>query len=102
MRLVVIGDSDFANDEQMQLARFLPYYQTGAVMLFNAISWTVEDEALTPLRAKNVTPRPIKIPSDATARWLQIGNVVGLPLAFCLFGVARWRLRRTQRLSQRI
>jgi ABC-type uncharacterized transport system involved in gliding motility auxiliary subunit len=102
VRLVVIGDSDFASDEYVQLSRYLPYYQAGAVMLFNAISWIGEDESLAPLRAKNVTPRILKTSSDAAARWLQIGNVVGLPLAFCLFGVARWRIRRSQRLAQKL
>jgi ABC-type uncharacterized transport system involved in gliding motility auxiliary subunit len=102
VRLVVIGDSDFANDEYVQLSRYLPFYQAGAVLLFNAISWIGEDEALTPLRAKNVTPRPLKVSSDAAARWLQISNVVGLPLAFCLFGVARWRLRRSQRTGLKL
>src|SRR5207249_10888125 len=40
VRVVVVGDSDFANDEYLQIARYLPIYQGGAQMLFNAISWT--------------------------------------------------------------
>jgi ABC-type uncharacterized transport system involved in gliding motility auxiliary subunit len=102
VRLLVVGDSDFASDEYSQLSRFLPFYGAGAQLLFNAISWTVEDEALTPLRAKNLSPRPIKVSSEATATLLQWGNVLGLPVAFCLFGLARWRLRRSGRLRQKI
>jgi hypothetical protein len=102
VRLVVIGDSDFANDEFFQLSRFLPFYGAGAQMLVNAISWTVEDEALTPLRAKTVTPRPIQVSSEAKATALQWANVLGLPLAFCVFGVARWRIRRLARLGQKL
>jgi len=102
VRLVVVGDSDFASDEYVQLARYLPFYGAGAQLLFNAISWTVEDEALTPLRAKNLSPRPIKVSSEATATLLQWGNVLGLPVAFCLFGVVRWRVRRAGRLRQKI
>ena len=56
VRLVVMGDSDFANDEYVQLARFLQFYQAGAQLLFNAISWTVEDEALAPLRLEERQP----------------------------------------------
>jgi ABC-type uncharacterized transport system involved in gliding motility auxiliary subunit len=100
VRLVVVGDSDFANDEYVQLARFLPHYGAGAQLLFNAISWTVEDEALAPLRGKTMTPRPIQIQSEAAAVALQWGNIVGLPLAFCLFGLVRWRVRRATRLGQ--
>jgi ABC-2 type transport system permease protein len=102
VRLVVVGDSDFANDEYVQLARFLAFYGTGAQLLMNAIAWTVEDEALTPLRSKNVIPRPIKVASEASAAAIQWGNVLGLPLAFCLFGLVRWRLRRANRLSQKL
>jgi gliding-associated putative ABC transporter substrate-binding component GldG len=100
VRLVVLGDAEFANDEYVQLARFLQFYQAGAQLLFNAIGWTVEDEALAPLRLKNVSPRPISVKSEATAAAIQWGNIVGLPLAFCLFGVVRWRIRRASRIGQ--
>jgi ABC-type uncharacterized transport system involved in gliding motility auxiliary subunit len=101
VRLVVLGDSDFANDEYVQLARFLPFYGAGAQLLFNAISWTVEDEALAPLRGKVMTPRPIKV-SEGKAIAIQWGNIIGLPLAFCLFGVVRWRIRRATRQGQKL
>jgi gliding-associated putative ABC transporter substrate-binding component GldG len=102
VRLVVLGDSDFANDEYMQLARYLSFYSAGAQLLFNAISWTVEDEALAPLRLKNVIPRPIQLKSEATAALLQWTNILGLPLAFCVFGLVRWRVRQSRRLAQRL
>ena len=102
VRMVVIGDSDFAKDEYMQLARMgLNYYGAGAQLLFNAISWTVEDEALAPLRAKTIIPRPIKV-SEASATALQWGNILGLPLAFCAFGLVRWRIRRATRYGQKL
>jgi ABC-type uncharacterized transport system involved in gliding motility auxiliary subunit len=102
VRLVVIGDSDFANDEYVQLARVLPFYGAGAQLLLNAISWTVEDEAMTPLRSKGQNARPLTIASEGAATALQWGNIVGLPVAFCLFGLVRWRIRRTQRLGLKL
>jgi gliding-associated putative ABC transporter substrate-binding component GldG len=102
VRLVVVGDSDFSNDEYVQYARFLSFYGAGAQMLLNAVAWTVEDEALTPLRSKNVIPRPIKVASEASAAALQWANVLGLPLAFCVFGLFRWRFRRASRLAQKL
>ncbi len=102
VRVVVIGDSDFANDENVQLARFLSFYGAGAQLLVNSIAWTVEDEALTPLRSKNVIPRPIKVASEAAATAIQWSNILGLPLAFCVFGVLRWRFRRASRFSQKL
>ena len=98
----MFGDSDFASDEYLQMSRFLPIYQNGAQLLFNAISWTVEDEALAPLRMKNMAPRIISKQPDTTKALVQWGNIVGLPLAFCLFGVVRWRIRRSSRLSQKL
>jgi gliding motility-associatede transport system auxiliary component len=102
VRLVVIGDSDFANDEFTQLSRFLQFYGAGAQLLFNAVSWTVEDEALTPLRTKTLTSRTIKPISEGATTVLKAGNIVGLPLAFCLFGLARWRIRRSTRLGLKL
>jgi ABC-type uncharacterized transport system involved in gliding motility auxiliary subunit len=97
VRLLVVGDSDFASDEYVQLARYIPLYQNGAQLLFNAISWTLEDEALTPVRAKTVTARPIQIESEQKVNLLKWGNIVGLPMAFCAFGIIRWRIRRARR-----
>ena len=102
VRLVVFGDSDFASDEYLQMSRFLPIYQGGAQLLFNAISWTLEDEALTPVRTKTVAARPIQIESDSKVTALKSINIAGIPLAFCAFGVVRWRLRRARRQGQKL
>lgn len=102
VRLVVMGDSDFANDEYVQLARMFQIYQAGAELLYSAINWTVEDETLTPLRAKTVSPRPIKVSSEGAGTALQIGNMLGVPVAFCLFGVVLWRVRRASRTGQKL
>jgi ABC-type uncharacterized transport system involved in gliding motility auxiliary subunit len=97
VRLVVFGDSDFASDEYLQMSRFLPIYQSGAQLLFNAISWTLEDEALTPVRTKTVAARPIQIESDKKVAALKAINIAGVPLLFCAFGILRWRVRRSNR-----
>jgi ABC-type uncharacterized transport system involved in gliding motility auxiliary subunit len=102
VRLVVMGDSDFANDDYVQLSRAFPFYEAGAFLLHNAIGWTVEDEALIPLRSKSAGSRPLKTISEATASTLKWVNVLGLPVLFCAYGVVRWRLRRIARNSQTI
>jgi len=102
VHLVVIGDSDFANDDYVQLARMFPIYEAGALMLHHAIGWTVEDEALIPLRSKSMSSRPLEPVSDATAGTLKWVNILGLPVLFCAYGVGRWRLRRVARRSQTI
>jgi ABC-type uncharacterized transport system involved in gliding motility auxiliary subunit len=102
VRLVVAGNAAFATDEWMQLARYLPVYAAGAQLLYNAIGWTVEDEALIPLRSKTMDSRQIPAVSDRKASVLRWANILGLPLAFCLFGVLRWRLRKSNRMNQRL
>jgi ABC-type uncharacterized transport system involved in gliding motility auxiliary subunit len=102
VRLVVIGDSDFANDDYFQLARAFPFYEAGALMLHNAIGWTVEDEALIPLRSKSMGSRPLGTVSEAKASTLKWVNILGLPVLFCAYGIVRWRLRRITRSSQTI
>lgn len=97
VRLVVIGDSDFASDEYFPMNRYLPIYGNGAQFLLNALGWTLEDEALTPVRAKTVTSRPIQLAPDQKVTALKMFNVLGVPLAFCAFGIARWRVRRSRR-----
>jgi gliding-associated putative ABC transporter substrate-binding component GldG len=100
VRLVVIGDSDFVSDEFLEMSRFLPIYRASAELFVNGISWVVEDETLTPIRAKNVTARPISIESEGAAQAAKVINIAGVPLAFCLFGVLRWRLRKSRRQGQ--
>ncbi|MEO5769691.1 MAG: GldG family protein [Polyangia bacterium] len=102
VRLVVVGDSDFASDEYFPMNRFLPIYGNGAQFLLNALGWTLEDEALTPVRAKTVTARPIQLEADQKVTTLKMFNVLGVPLAFCAFGILRWRVRRSRRQSQKL
>ncbi|MBN2573798.1 MAG: GldG family protein [Deltaproteobacteria bacterium] len=101
VRLVVIGNAAFASDEWSQLARFMPVFAAGAQLLYNAIGWTVEDEALIPLRSKTMDSRALPAMSERKATVIRWVNILGLPVAFCLFGVARWRVRRANRKNQR-
>jgi ABC-type uncharacterized transport system involved in gliding motility auxiliary subunit len=102
VRLVVVGNAAFANDEWTQLARFLPVYAAGAQLLYNAIGWTVEDEALIPLRSKTMDSRQIPGRVRGQGQRGPVGNILGLPLVFCLYGVGRWRLRKSNRMNQRL
>jgi gliding-associated putative ABC transporter substrate-binding component GldG len=102
VRLVVMGDSDFASDEYFPMSRYLPIYGNGAQLLLNAIGWTLEDEALTPVRAKTVTSRPIQIDLDQKVLAVKAFNILGVPLLFCAFGIFRWRVRRSRRQGQKL
>ncbi|HSZ83813.1 MAG TPA: GldG family protein [Polyangia bacterium] len=102
VHLVVVGDSDFASDDTLQSARFVPEYQNGSHMLFNAISWAIEDETLTAVRTKTVGSRPLHADADDKAGLYKVINIAGVPLLFIGFGLARWRMRRGARLQQKL
>jgi len=97
VRLLVIGDSDFASEEYLQIGRYIPIYSEGAQMLLNAMGWATEDEALTPVRTKTLTARPIEATTSGKVIALQLLNVIGVPLAFVGFGIVRWRIRGARR-----
>ena len=67
-------------------------------MLFNAIGWAMEDEALTPVRTKTLdrAPDPGRI-ARAPPSASSCSTSPAFPLAFVVFGVVRWRLRRARR-----
>jgi uncharacterized membrane protein len=46
--------------------------------------------------------RQLPAVSERKATVIQWVNILGLPVAFCLFGVARWRVRRANRDNQRL
>lgn len=96
-RLVVISDSDFASDEYLHLARYLPIYTTNLQFFVNMVDWLAQDETLAPIRAKGVQSRPIVLGSDVTPSLIKYANIVGVPLAFIIFGIFRWRLRTARR-----
>lgn len=102
VRLMVVGDSDFASDEYYQMSRYLPIYGNGAQLLLNSLGWALEDEALTPVRAKTVTSRPIQLDPDQKVAAIKAFNIIGIPLAFCLFGIFRWRVRGRRRQGQKL
>jgi gliding-associated putative ABC transporter substrate-binding component GldG len=102
VRLVMVGDSDFASDEFFPMSRYLPIYGSGAQFLLNAIGWVLEDEALLPVRAKLVSSRPLQIDPDQKVTALKYFNILGVPLAFCAFGFLRWRFRRARRQGQKL
>jgi hypothetical protein len=99
---MVVGDSDFASDEYLQISRYLPFYGGGGQMLFNAISWTLEDEALTPVRGKTVTARPIEVASDGSVVAVKVINIAGVPALFIGFGILRYLGRRARRRGQKL
>lgn len=98
VRLIVMGDSDFAHDET--IGRGQGELQANWLFTLNAIDWMVQDEALVAVRGKVVTSRPLSVKSESAPTVARYANAVGLPLVLCLFGLVRWRSRKSRRATQ--
>ena len=89
-------------DRYMSLMRAFRIYAGGAELFLNAVSWSLEDDALTALRAHVLRARPLDIDGDAgdRAALLRWGNIAGLPVVICLAGLLRWRWRSAARRNR--
>ncbi len=96
-RLLLVGNSKFVHDETLMLIRYFQAYQVDLLFFLNAIDWMAQDKGLSSIRNKSMTARPITLASESTPTVLKAINIVGVPLAFILFGLGRWRLRTARR-----
>lgn len=92
-RAVVVGDADFLADN------FVRNSPENLVFALNAVDWLTQTEALLAIRSKTPTPRPLLFESDLERGILKYINLVGVPLAFVLFGA--FRMMRRRRLTRR-
>lgn len=93
-RIVLVGDVTFTELE------FVQSNPQNLTFLANAIDWLAQDEALIQIRSKNRTPPALVFTADSLREALRWGNLVGVPLLFVLFGLARVTGRR-RRAEQR-
>jgi gliding-associated putative ABC transporter substrate-binding component GldG len=98
VRMIVMGDSDFAHDETLQRGR--QAMQANWMFMLNVCDWLLADEALIAVRGKTLQARPLTVKSESAPMMARYANAIGLPLAFCLFGVIRWRSRKSRRASE--
>ncbi len=102
-RLLVMGSAKMVSDMYIAgVARYLPVYQIDLAFALNVMDWLAQDKALSSIRAKAITQRPITYASESTPLVLEAINIVGVPLAFILFGVGRWRIRSARRARAKI
>lgn len=89
MRMVVIGDSDFATNGE------LPADDShGRYFLLNSINWLTEEDALVNIPPKDPDSGDQISLLDNQARWIFIITILVIPLGVLLSGVALWWRRR--------
>ena len=90
-RLVVVGDGDFINET------LIP---TGGNTTFgvNMVDWLMQEDALLSIRSKSIAPRTLRDVSEGMRPVIKYSNMLGPLLIVVLFGLFRWRKRRTRQI----
>ncbi len=85
-RMVVFGDSDFANNQFFSV-------QGNGDLCLNAVSWLLEEGEMISIRPKERGYRPISL-TERDAQWIRWVSLVVLPLIPVIAGVLVWWKRR--------
>lgn len=79
-RILVMGGAEFL--------------RTSGEVFLNMVDWLAQDEDLIAIRSRGESAPPLKVTEPATQRLISLGNVVGIPALFVIFGLIRARARR--------
>lgn len=89
-RIVAVGDGDFLNESM--LGRIPGNIELG----LNIVDWLVQESDLLEIRAKKIEPRPLREVSEDVRPWIKYANMLAPALVVVIFGLARWRRRKTR------
>ena len=87
-RLIVVSDASFLEP------RFAQGNPQNVLFAANAVDWLAQDESLIRIRSKNRTPPALAFTSDWSRNFMKWGSLLGVPLLYVLFGIARVTGRR--------
>lgn len=87
-RIIAIGNGDFPTDEFRGPDENLGFFAT-------MIDYMTDDIGLSEIRQKDANPKPLKTVEDSTKKIIKYGLLVGPPIIVLLFGVFRWKKRRS-------
>lgn len=89
-RLVLVGDGDFLNES------IIGPVPGNTEFGLNLVDWLVQDEALLTIRSKKIEARSLDEVSAGLKPWIKYGNMLGPVLIVILFGLIRWRRRKSR------
>lgn len=87
-KVAVIGDSDFLTDAGFQREN------SNAIFFVNLIDWLSSDQALSSIRARGVSFRPLAIQSDSMREAVKYGLTGIIPALALIFGFFRINKRK--------
>ena len=91
-RIVVVGDGDFINES------IIPPSVGNDQFGLNLVDWLAQEEALLEIRSKSIEPRTLRDISDQMRPVIKYANMLGPILIVVLFGLVRWRKRRSRQI----
>jgi len=89
-KIVLIGDADFANEEQRVSKDNITFF-------VNMIDYLSDDVGLTQIRSKDNSEAPIEEVSDSTKKFIKYFNLVFPPVSVLLVGLFIWNRRKTKK-----
>lgn len=90
-RLVVIGDSEFAQDNFLN--------QSNLILFQNIIDSLALDQDLINIRSKGVTNRPLKEMTKAEKNSMKYFNIFGVTILVIIFGIIKHNLRKKKKFE---
>ena len=95
-RIVVVGSAGLPADEKIGYLARIDRRQAINNFTFvqNTLDWMTSEENLIAVRMKNVDDPPIEKKSEGVKTAAKYCNIIGIPFAFIVFGLVRWRMRR--------
>jgi gliding-associated putative ABC transporter substrate-binding component GldG len=92
-RMVVIGNGSFVKDDNRRNT-------TAFVLLLNIADWLTQEKGLISIRSKQVGERVLKVTSDSSRKLVKYINMFAMPFVVVLFGLIRWRVKRSVRKKE--
>jgi gliding-associated putative ABC transporter substrate-binding component GldG len=93
-RVIVVGDSDFPNDN------FIRNTPDNLIFFQNLVDSLSLDEDLITIRSKGITERPIQELSDGAKVAIRYANVLGITLIVVCIGLIRYFIRKKKRFIE--
>ncbi|MCI0474531.1 MAG: GldG family protein, partial [Ignavibacteria bacterium] len=89
-KIVVIGDGDFANEEQRPPKENITFF-------INLVDYLADDAGLTQIRSKDVSEAPIEAVTDGTKKFIKYFNLIFPPAAVLLLGLFIWNKKKLKK-----
>jgi ABC-type uncharacterized transport system involved in gliding motility auxiliary subunit len=92
-RLIVVSSAAALSDTYLQ------NFNENALFLANSVDMLAFGDQLLGIRSTPVTQRPLVKLDDAQKQFVRWGNVLGVPVLLCLFGLGLW-IRKGRRRAE--